>query len=51
MPSCSSRGNAESGVHDDDLAVDLVDHRVLADLAEAAERNDAQHLGILTPRP
>ena len=44
----------ESGVHDDDLAVDLVDHGVLADLAEAAERNDPQnlvrHRGSISPR-
>ena len=31
------------GVHDDDGAVRLVDGHVLADLAEAAERNDAAH--------
>ena len=32
----------EPGVDDDDLAVELVDGHVLADLADAAERNDPQ---------
>ena len=41
-PRCSSRGNARPGVDDDDLAAELVDGHVLPDLAEAAERDDAQ---------
>ena len=34
----------ETGVHDDDLVPELVDGHVLADLAEAAERNDPQRV-------
>jgi hypothetical protein len=43
----------QTGVDDDDLAVEVVDSHVLADLADATERNDSQglcHQGILRGR-
>jgi len=42
MPSWSGRRESQAGVHDHDPPAVLHDGHVLADLAQAAERQDAQ---------